>query len=57
LYLLHRIWQRTGKYPTEILGIPAHKVSQEGLKAFVFASEIYSIKNEFVCPLLKKTRR
>ena len=56
MYLLHRVWQRTGKYPTEILGIPDYKTSKEGLRAFIFASEIYSIENEFICPLLRKQR-
>lgn len=44
--MLHRIWQRTGKHPTEILDIPSDEVSRSGLRAFIFASEIVAIETE-----------
>lgn len=54
---MHRIWQRSGKYPTEILQIPPEKVLKEGLQAFIFASELVAIEEEsksFSCPFLSK---
>ena len=38
--MLHRIWQRTGKYPTEILSQP------RGVQAFIWASEMKAIEEE-----------
>lgn len=52
--MLHRIWQRTGKYPTEILNIPPEDISREGLQAFIFASEMVAIEKGHglgACPM------